>query len=134
MLSLDYMLNEHENKYFDRKSAKIKPSVLAELVAAFANADGGTIVIGITDKSRKLEGINFIGEEALNNLITTPKDCCKPMAQFEYEFLNIKNKDGFQDRLLLLHIKKVLIILYAPTTIAHICESEIELKNYEAWI
>ncbi|MBO6179945.1 MAG: putative DNA binding domain-containing protein [Selenomonadaceae bacterium] len=106
MLSLDYMLNEHENKYFDRKSAKIKPSVLAELVAAFANADGGTIVIGITDKSRKLEGINFIGEEALNNLITTPKDCCKPMAQFEYEFLNIKNKDGFQDRLLLLHIKK----------------------------
>lgn len=35
------MQTEHENKYFDRKSAKIKPSDLAPLISASANAEGG---------------------------------------------------------------------------------------------
>ena len=51
MLTLEYMQHEHENKYFDRKSAKIKPSELAPLISAFANAVGGTIVLGISDKT-----------------------------------------------------------------------------------
>ena len=55
MLTLEYLTTEHENKYFDRKSAKIKPSDLSPLVSAFANADGGTIVIGISDKTKELE-------------------------------------------------------------------------------
>ena len=50
-LTLQYMRTEHENKYFDRKSARIKPSDLSPLVSAFANAEGGTIVIGISDKT-----------------------------------------------------------------------------------
>jgi len=29
MLTLEYMQTEHENKYFDRKSAAIRPSDLA---------------------------------------------------------------------------------------------------------
>jgi len=47
LLTLDYIRTEHENKYFDRKSAKIRPAELAPLISAFANADGGTIVPGI---------------------------------------------------------------------------------------
>lgn len=59
MLTLDYILHEKENKYFDCKSAQIKPSDLAPLISAFANADGGTIVIGVSNTTRTLEGINY---------------------------------------------------------------------------
>jgi len=52
--TLDYMTTAEENKYFDRKSAKIKVSDLADLISAFANAEGGTIVIGISDKTKKV--------------------------------------------------------------------------------
>ena len=31
---------------------------IAPLVSAFANAEGGTIVLGIDDKTREIEGIN----------------------------------------------------------------------------
>ncbi|MBQ9445925.1 MAG: putative DNA binding domain-containing protein, partial [Victivallales bacterium] len=56
MLTLEYLINEHENKYFDRKSAKIRPADLAPLISAFANADGGTIVLGISNTTHTLEG------------------------------------------------------------------------------
>ena len=58
ILTVDYMVNEPENKIFDRKSARVRPSDLADIISAFANAEGGTVVIGIDDKTRKLEGIN----------------------------------------------------------------------------
>ena len=50
-LTLDYIINEPENKRFDRKSSKIRISDLAPIISAFANAEGGTIVIGIADKT-----------------------------------------------------------------------------------
>ena len=105
VLTLEYMLQEHENKYFDRKSAKIRPSDLAPDISAFANADGGTLVLGIHDKTRELEGINSFGEDKINDFINAPKDCCKPMPKYREEFLDIVNSKGEPDRLLLLHIQ-----------------------------
>ncbi len=104
ILTLDYMISESENKYFDLKSAKIRPVEIADLISAFANAEGGTIVLGISDKKRVLEGIDNVGREKINDFISAPKDFCKPMPQYEEEFLDIVNEYGKQDRLLLLHI------------------------------
>ena len=104
ILTLDYMISEPENKYFDRKSAKIKPSDIADLISAFANAEGGTIVLGISDRKRVLEGINRIGEDKINDFISAPKDFCRPMPHCKEEILDIVNEGGKNDRLLLLHI------------------------------
>lgn len=104
LLTLDYMILAHENQYFDRKSCQIKPSDIAPLISAFANADGGTIVLGISDKQRTPEGINAYGEDRINDFINAPKDYCKPMPRYQYEFVEIINEHGEQDRLLLLHI------------------------------
>lgn len=104
-LTLEYMRTEHENKYFDRKSAKIKPSDLAPLISAFANAEGGTIVIGISDKTLEIEGINKYGMDKVNEFIAIPKNGCKPMPQYNEEFLNVINSKGEEDQLLLLHIQ-----------------------------
>ena len=104
LLTLKYMQQEHENKYFDRKSAQIRVAELAPLISAFANADGGTIVLGISDKRRTLEGVNSVGEDKINDFINAPKDLCKPMPRYKEEFVDITNDKGDPDRLLLLHI------------------------------
>lgn len=105
LLTLEYMQTEDENKYFDRKSGQIKQSELAPHISAFANADGGTLVIGISDKKRTLEGINSYGNDKINEFINAPKDCCRPMPFYREEFIDITNVKGEPDRLLLLHIE-----------------------------
>ena len=94
LLTLEYMQTESENKYFDRKSGQIKVADLAPHISAFANADGGTLVIGISDKKRTLEGINSCGDDRINEFINAPKDCCRPMPRYREEFLDITNEHG----------------------------------------
>ena len=67
LLTPEYFQTVDENKYFDRKSGKIKPSDLAKHISAFANADGGAIAIGIDD-NKTIEGINQFGEGKINDL------------------------------------------------------------------
>lgn len=104
VLTLDYILTEDENKWFDRKSAKIRVADIAPLVSAFANAEGGTIVLGIEDKTRRIEGINAFGRDKINEFVSSPRDCCKPMPSYREEFLEVTNEKGEDDRILLLHI------------------------------
>lgn len=78
LLSLDFIVASDEDKYFERKSARIKASDLAKHICGFANADGGTIVLGVGDKTREIEGVDFVGAEVLNKLIAVPRDCCRP--------------------------------------------------------
>lgn len=47
--NIEMLSSTRENHYFDRKSARIKPEDLARHVAAFANASGGKVVVGIED-------------------------------------------------------------------------------------
>ena len=103
-LTLDYIASEPENKLFDRKSSRVKPGELAHTISAFANAEGGTVVIGVDDKTRVFEGVNGISSDQINDLISAPKDMCVPMPQYKEEFLPITNGEGKEDRLLLLHI------------------------------
>lgn len=103
-LTIDYIRTADENKLFDRKGSNVKPSSLADLISAFANADGGTIVVGAAD-DKSFEGIREMSSERLNQLINAPKDYCKPSPKFSYELLPIVNKKGKDDDLLLLHIE-----------------------------
>lgn len=80
-----------------------KPSSLADDISAFANAEGGTLVIGINN-AKELEGIANLNEVKLNDLIEAPRSVCKPMPRYDYEFMPIINKKGKPDNLLLLHI------------------------------
>lgn len=104
-LTLEVMVSRKEGQYYDVKSAQKKPSELSDIVSAYANAEGGTVVIGISDKTRRVEGVNAQGEEKINNFLNLPKDCCIPMPEYRHEFVDITNDAGRPDRLILLHIK-----------------------------
>lgn len=131
-LTLDYIVNESENKIFDRKSSKIKAADLAPIISAFANADGGTVVIGVADKTREIEGIDGIGIDYINNLISAPKDLCVPMPQYKEEFLQIINNKGQKDRLLLLHIEpssEQIVRTHNNSTYLRVADRTKELKG-----
>lgn len=59
--TLHYYHFSPETQYLDRKSARKKPQELLKHLIAFANADGGQLVIGIEDDKQ-------------NNIITGFKD------------------------------------------------------------
>ena len=47
-----------EGQTFDCKSSHVEPKSLAITIVAMANADGGMIAVGISDKSRRIEGVD----------------------------------------------------------------------------
>lgn len=104
-ITLEYISGKPENQTFDCKLAAIESSQLAKTICAFANADGGTVVIGVHDRTRKFEGINGVGETKINELINTPLTCCRQMPKYTYEYLDVENERGDADRLLLLHVE-----------------------------
>ena len=103
-LTPEYLTNEPENMYFDRKSGKIRPSDIADLICGFANAEGGVIVIGISDKDNSIDGLNKYGNDKVNDFILAPKTYCNPAPSYRYEVLEAVNEQGQADRVLLLHI------------------------------
>ena len=62
-MTIEEVLAKDEKQVFDRKSINIKPVDLSDTICAFANADGGTVVIGISDKHRRIEGVDRMCKE-----------------------------------------------------------------------
>lgn len=104
-ITQQYITDTTEGRYFERKSILIKPVQLGAPMSAFANADGGTIAIGINDKTRAIEGINRLSDDKINALQLAPQEACKPMPPHHIEFLPVINHRGEKDRVLLIHIK-----------------------------
>ena len=67
IITLDYLTKNAENLYFERKQGKVSNADLANEIAAMANANGGTIVVGVTDDG-VISGFNELGENRLNDV------------------------------------------------------------------
>lgn len=63
MMTIEEIRNQKEGQTFDCKSIQIDPKALAIPIVAMANADGGLLAIGITDKTRRTEGVNQYTEK-----------------------------------------------------------------------
>ena len=74
-MDLQEIKTRKEDQTFDCKSIQIDPKALAIPIVAFANADGGAIAIGVSDKTRKIEGVDQHTEK-LNELLRVPLDFC----------------------------------------------------------
>ena len=103
-LTIDEVLAKDEKQIFDRKSINIKAADLSDTICAFANADGGTIAIGISDKTRRIEGVDYHVEK-LNEILRAPIDYCNPSVQVNTEMVECINHEGKADHVLLMHIE-----------------------------
>lgn len=72
-------------------------------IVAFANADGGVIAIGVSDKTRKIEGVDQYTEK-LNELLRVPLDFCNPSVPITSDLLPCIDKDGNDNHILLMYI------------------------------
>src|SRR5690554_3860002 len=62
------MINKGENPYIEFKEENIKPNDLAGEIVSFANMEGGTIIIGVSDDG-KIKGISIENmEERIMNI------------------------------------------------------------------
>lgn len=102
-MTIQEITTRKEDQTFDCKSIQIDPKALAITIVAFANADGGTIIIGVSDKTRKIEGVDQ-NTEKLNELLRVPLDFCNPSVSITSELLPCTNKDGNENHILLMHI------------------------------
>ena len=63
-MTIQEIQTRKEDQTFDCKSIQIEPKALAITIVAFANADGGIIAIGVSDKTRKTKGVTQYTEKA----------------------------------------------------------------------
>lgn len=102
-MTIQEITTRKEDQTFDCKSIQIDPKALAITIVAFANADGGDIAIGVSDKTRKTEGVDQHTEK-LNELLRVPLDFCNPSVSITSDLLPCTDKDGNENHILLMHI------------------------------
>ena len=101
-MTIEEIQARKECQTFDCKSIQIDPKALAIPIVAMANADGGVLVIGVSDKTRRIEGIDG-NEERLNELLRVPFDFCNPSVKVRCEYLPCTDDNGHENRILLMH-------------------------------
>ena len=98
-------ISSPENQYLERKSARVEQLDILKHLVAFANADGGSLVIGVEDngeitafnnsKARKIEEFKNIALIKLKDSPILPK----------YEIFDVKNKKGEEDKILVISVE-----------------------------
>ena len=75
-----------EDQWFERKSLRVGLDVLARSIVGFANAEGGTIALGISDGSAE---DNALYETKINQFRRVPHTHCAPPPRVEFHSLQL---------------------------------------------
>jgi ATP-dependent DNA helicase RecG len=96
------LLEVPEDQWYDRKSFRIAPHALANHLVGFANADGGTIVLGLSDG--KVEGTDRHPEHR-NELMQAHLQYCEPAVPAKASLVDCVRDDGTPDALLVFEVR-----------------------------
>ena len=102
---LSYYCLEKENQFFDRKSARIKPLDILKPLVAFANAEGGQLVIGIEDDGT-ITGFNYQKAHSIDefrNIFIT--DLKETPINPRFDILDVINKNNEKDKVLVISVE-----------------------------
>ena len=96
-----------ESQYLDRKSARKKPSELLKHLIAFANADGGQLVIGIEDekKGNIITGFNDGSAYDINEFRKIDREMRDYPLQLSFEEICVVNHKGEEDKILVITVE-----------------------------
>ena len=100
--SIEELKVKKEDQQYDRKSARKDPKGLSNHIIAFANADGGTLVIGIEDNG-DITGIDDYANH-VNEILRVPFDFCKPSIMVDTETVDCVDVNGNPNHLLVITI------------------------------
>jgi predicted HTH transcriptional regulator len=90
-MKIEELIKLNEGVSLDFKEKLPSPDDLAKLLVAFSNTKGGKIVVGITDKTRKIKGLelDLNVEEYVMNVASNN---CLPLISPSLEFISYRNK------------------------------------------
>ena len=97
----DALLQLPESQWYDRKSFRVEPRKLAETLIAFANADGGSIAIGLS--GGVVEGVDSDARH-LNELQQAAVDFTEPTVATRPRLLAFTRADDTADHLLVIEV------------------------------
>lgn len=126
---LEYVQNAKENLYFDRKSARIEPKDIIRHVVAFANANGGKLVIGVENDGR-LTGFTNIQVHSVEEYKAEIMRSCRPVPKFKCEIIKYGNSDD--EFILVINIAvSTNDVIYGPNEKVYlrINDASVELKH-----
>ena len=98
-----FLLARPEDQWLDRKSARVAPKQLAEALVAFANAEGGLVVIGI--HAGRVEGVAAAGVSRMNAWRQTALDFTEPPVRHRFELVPCLNADGSPDEIVVIEVE-----------------------------
>lgn len=102
---IDKILQREESHFFDFKAREVPPRQIEKICVAFANADGGEIIIGISETRDEIVPLRIEGFsdlESMNSVLQCIFSLNPPVG-ISYEFLKSSDFEGY---LLLLRIEK----------------------------
>ena len=99
---LQELLKLPEGQLLARKSARLSPRDLANLLIGFANADGGTLVLGIEEGA--VEGfLQYEGK--VDSILPSALSFCRPPVRVQPYWLPCANRRGLEDRVLVVEVQ-----------------------------
>ena len=101
--TIEELRQKPEGQTFDCKSIHIDPKALATTIVAMANADGGMIAVGISDKTRRIEGVDQ-NTAHLNEILRTPLDFCVPSINVDTDLVPCIDDQGNDNHILIIHV------------------------------
>lgn len=101
---IEYLQTEVEGQLLDRKRASINPKDVAQHISAFANAEGGKLVIGIEDNG-EISGFNHSKAKKKEVYIEAPFEHLYRIPKYTYEIIEVKKRDGTMDEILIFDIE-----------------------------
>ena len=97
------LLGLPEDQWFDRKSSRVGARELADTLVALANAEGGTVVVGLWNG--KVEGITAAGPAKLAKWQQAAIDFTVPMVPHKSRLVKCRNARGERDRLFVVEVE-----------------------------
>jgi ATP-dependent DNA helicase RecG len=91
-----------EDQWYDRKSVAGAPHALARHLIALANADGGTIVIGLSEG--RVQGTDGLADHR-NELMQAHVQYCQPPVPARHQLVPCINTEGGTDHLLVIDVR-----------------------------
>jgi ATP-dependent DNA helicase RecG len=99
--ALDFLVRRSEDQWLERVSARVQARTVGDLIAGFANAEGGLLAVGIHDG--KVEGV--ASSNRLNAWRQAALDFTEPPVRHRFELLPCRNEQGEDDEIVLIEVE-----------------------------
>ncbi len=99
----DALIRRGEDQWFDRKNARISARDLADSIVGFANAEGGAVVVGLSQG--RVEGVDSQPQHVHNSWRQVAFDFTVPAVQIRIRLLPCWNHLASSDHLFVLEVE-----------------------------